>query len=325
MTNKTFQTTVAGILVAVRLLTGNASAESASAQSITEPTYKIWVNDAPLDAPIYENGEHIMLPLRAICEAMGYSVDYDHETAMISLSRGAHYITMHPTEDAYTFSKMAPVSLGIAPQLIGGRTYVPIRFVSEILPSADCSMEPNGEIRITDPKQAGTHFQAVVALDGIKDGLLSVMDEILGEVTVSITEETIFQGIAPADIQKDTAFMIEYRDHAVSASLPAQATASNIMSTAQYEERFGEKEAAPVAYRGSVTEVGEDYVILQTENGRLRLILSDETLIRHHKNKRRYQLWDIKPGMKISGTHHAAVTFSLPPQSTACEIIIDEP
>lgn len=348
--NKTFKTTVAGILLGATLTTGVAfaeylhdgteniqgdimtisapveteAAENGVFQPMTKPIYRIFVNDAMLEADTYVDGEHVMLPLRAICEALGYEVGYDAESTMISLTRGAHYITMYPTKDEYTFSKMAPVSLGIAPQLVDDRTYVPVSFVETILQSAGCTVDQNGEIRITDPKKEENTFRAATVLEDAKDGSVLVMDEILGEVLVMISDETVFQGISLADLKKDVEFMVEYTSDAVTMSLPAQATAKTVMSVALYEEVNAPAEIASVAFEGTISEKGEDFVVVETKDGEIRLNISDETVIRHNMNRRLYRIDDLEAGMKVSGTHQEAATFSLPPQSAALEIVISE-
>lgn len=342
--NKTFKKTVAGILLTGVLASGSAFAEynhdgTVNVQGdvmtisapievtpvapMTKPVYRIFVNGTMLNADTYVEGNNVMLPLRAICEALNYEVGYDNESAMISLTRGAHYITMYPTKDEYTFSKMAPVSLGIAPQLVDDRTYVPVSFVENILQSASCTVDQNGEIRITDPKEVESTYRVATALEDVKDGSVLVMDETLGEVVVSFSEETVFQGIALSDIKKDTEFMVEYVDNAVSQSLPAQAAALNVMSVALYEE-VNTPEVKAVAFSGTIKEVGEDFILVEGETGEIKLVVSEETNIHHAMNKSLYKFDDLEAGMKISGTHQEAMTFSLPPQSAAIEIVIAE-
>ncbi len=289
---------------------------------MTRPVYKMLVNGVVLNADTYVDGENLMLPLRAICEALGYEVGYDAKTTMISLVKGAHYITMYPTKDEYTFSKMAPMSLGIAPQLVDNRTYVPVSFVENILQGVGCEVDRNGEIKITDPKQEENTYRFVTTLEDVADGKVLVMDEILGEVEVTFAEETIFQGIALADIKEGTEFMVEYTDDAVTMSLPAQAVAKNVMSVELYEEVFP-VEIASVTFAGTVKEVGEDFVLIETENGELQLNVSDETNIHHVMNRRIYKINDLEAGMKISGSHAEATTMSIPPQSAAFEIVIE--
>ena len=348
---KTFKALIAGLLVFATLTTGAVFAEynhdgtetiqgdimtiSAPADEETtapvldpamaKPVFKIILNDELLDADTYVDGDNIMLPLRAICEKLGYTVGYDVQTTMITLTKGVHYITMYPTKDEYTFSKTAPMSLGIAPQLVDDRTYVPVSFVENILQGVGCEVFQNGEIVITDPKKVENNYNAVTAIEDVNENTLLVTDEILGEVEITFTEETIFQGIGLADIKNGTAFMVEYLDNAVTMSLPAQAVAKNVMSVELYEEVFfaEETEIASVAFAGTVKEVGEDFVVVETENGDIRLNVSEETNIHHAMNRRLYRINDLEAGMKISGTHAEATTFSLPPQSAAFEIVIE--
>jgi len=348
---KTFKTLTAGLLVTATLSTGAVFAEyvhdgtdniqgdimtiSAPVEveaiengafiPMTKPIYKMIINGEVLNADTYVDGDNVMLPLRALCEKLGYEVGYDNETAMITLTKGAHYITMYPTKDEYTFSKMAPMSLGIAPQLIDDRTYVPVSFVENILQGVGCEVDVNGEIKITNPKKEEDTYRVVTALEDMNESTVLVMDEILGEVEVNFAEETIFQGIALADIKNGTEFMVEYLDNAVTMSLPAQATAKNVMRVVMYENTLllAPEEIASVAFSGTVKEVGEDFVLVETENGEIQLNVSEETNIHHVMNRRIYKINDLEAGMKISGTHMEATTFSLPPQSAAIEIVIE--
>lgn len=348
---KTFKTLTAGLLVTATLSTGAVFAEyvhdgadniqgdimtiSAPVEveaiengafiPMTKPIYKMIINGEVLNADTYVDGDNVMLPLRALCEKLGYEVGYDNETAMITLTKGAHYITMYPTKDEYTFSKMAPMSLGIAPQLIDDRTYVPVSFVENILQGVGCEVDVNGEIKITDPKKEEDTYRVVTALEDMNESTVLVMDEILGEVEVNFAEETIFQGIALADIKNGTEFMVEYLDNAVTMSLPAQATAKNVMSVEMYENTLllAPEEIASVAFSGTIKEVSEDFVLVETENGEIQLNVSEETNIHHVMNRRIYKINDLEAGMKISGTHMEATTFSLPPQSAAIEIVIE--
>ena len=348
---KSIKTLTAGLLVSATLTTGavfaeylhdgadniqgeimtisapidTEAAENGAFIPMTKPIYKMIVNGDVLNEDTYVDGDNVMLPLRALCEKLGYTVDYDNETTMITLTRGVHYITMYPTKDEYTFSKRAPMSLGIAPQLVDDRTYVPVSFVENILQGTGCEVDLNGEIKITDPKEEENTYRVVTALEAVKDGSVLAMDEIMGEVIITFSEETIFQGMGLDAITEGTEFMVEYTDNAMTMSLPAQATAKNVMSVEMYEEMFlaEEVEIANVAFSGTIKEVGEDFVLVETENGEIRLNVSEETNIHHVMNRRFYMINDLEAGMKISGTHMEATTFSLPPQSAAIEIVIE--
>ena len=98
-----------------------------STRMAVAPEFSITVNGAEVEAPVpFEADGNVMIPLRALTEALGYTVEWQGETGTIILSRGPVYITMSAFEDGYTFSRTAPMMLGTAPMLIDGVTYVPV-------------------------------------------------------------------------------------------------------------------------------------------------------------------------------------------------------
>ena len=74
-----------------------------------------------------------------------------------------------------------------------------------------------------------------------------------------------------------------------------------------------------------ITEINGDKVMVGevSDPDSICLIVNDDTWIHHVINKRLYRLEDLEIGMKISGTHSMAATFSIPPQSVAFSIQID--
>ena len=107
----------------------------------------IYLNNALLEnTQIVEHNDVTMIPLRAVCENLGFTVNWIHESRTIELVKMPIYITCSPDRDGYTFSKTAPQLLGVAPQLIDDSTYVPTNFINEIL-QGEIS-EENGNIYI---------------------------------------------------------------------------------------------------------------------------------------------------------------------------------
>jgi hypothetical protein len=108
-----------------------------SAEVPVAPTVVTW-DGAALDlgglTPYVSEAGHVMVPLRAIMEGMGYQVNWLAETNTAEMIRGAHWVTLTPGEDVYTFGKMAPGKLGIPSEIKDNRTYVPIAFFTETLP-----------------------------------------------------------------------------------------------------------------------------------------------------------------------------------------------
>ncbi|MCR2805495.1 copper amine oxidase N-terminal domain-containing protein [Paenibacillus soyae] len=94
---------------------------------------KPWlVNGQSVEAPsAYANEEGtVMVPLRAIAEALGYELTWEAETRTV---RVGPVISLQIGEDYYVYAKMAPIELGTAPVLSDGVTYVPISFFKQVI------------------------------------------------------------------------------------------------------------------------------------------------------------------------------------------------
>jgi hypothetical protein len=101
-----------------------------------------------LSAYVSESGQ-VMVPLRAVMEGLGYRVDWNAETRTVEMVRGAHWVTLKPGQDWYTFGKMAPAQLGTASELKENRTYVPVTFFTDVLPFSAVT-QPDGVLVLSD-------------------------------------------------------------------------------------------------------------------------------------------------------------------------------
>lgn len=81
---------------------------------------------------IVEKGGAVYLPLRAIAERLGYEVKWNAAAQSAELIDGARTATLTVGGKDYGKSKMR-VRLQYAPELIGGKTVVPVEFFTEIL------------------------------------------------------------------------------------------------------------------------------------------------------------------------------------------------
>lgn len=79
----------------------------------------------------------VMVPLRATAEALGYEVTWLEESQTVMVGKASMVIG----KDAYAFARMAPQSLGAAPELREGRTFVPMEFFGKILPQLTSEAE----------------------------------------------------------------------------------------------------------------------------------------------------------------------------------------
>ena len=73
-----------------------------------------------------------MLPLRAVCEALGFTVEWDGGTKTVSIDGGRASLTIGDVK--YQSGQAAPFTLNVAPVLVNdSTTYVPEGFFSEIM------------------------------------------------------------------------------------------------------------------------------------------------------------------------------------------------
>lgn len=96
------------------------------------PHYEYLINDERISAPpAYVDGEgQIMLPLRAIAQALGHTVHWESGSGQISIN---HHLMLAPGKDSYPAPNGQALSLGAGPDIRQGITYVPMKFFSQIL------------------------------------------------------------------------------------------------------------------------------------------------------------------------------------------------
>lgn len=90
------------------------------------------VNQKKIASPAaYANEKGIvMVPLRAIAEALNYEVVWNNEEQSVRIGKG---ISLKIGEDNYIYMKKAPIKLGIAPEINEGKTFVPLSFFQEVI------------------------------------------------------------------------------------------------------------------------------------------------------------------------------------------------
>lgn len=289
------------------------------ASALVVPGFANQAPVAPLTVTGIEQNQTDLLPVRKIAEHFGYAVGWQEEGSIVSLTKGAQYLTFTAGEDAYTFAKTAPQSLGEPSVVVNDTTYVPVLFFTEFL-GLNCHALENNDYQVVLPSQA-----EITAI--LEDGRLLVQDETLGEVVVAVTEETKLiangEDIAKEALAQGQVILIEYGD-AMAQSLPPQGTAVQItVLNLPVEEPV--VETAKVPFSGVIDEVLEEgKLLVSTENDQIILMVSEQTAITSGLNKRIYGFDDLTVGSKISGFHAEAMTASLPAQTLALEINIDE-
>ncbi len=261
-----------------------------------------------------------MIPLRSVAEALSYTVNWNGEARSVEIIRGAQYITITLDKDEYTFSRRAPEQLGAAPTLVGDSTYVPLSFVDRIIGGYYYANE-DGTYKIVQP--------AVVTVTEIgEDGTVTVDDALLGAVILNISDETpIVKGMDRRiykidDLEVGMTLHVEYSDW-MTASFPPQNAPVKIIIASEPTQ---EEAAHELTFSGVITEIEGELVTIgnpKTDANAMTLVVSDETVITKGLDRRIYKIDDLEVGMKISGTHAEAMTMSIPPQSAALTIAIE--
>ena len=104
-------------------------------------------------APFIENGR-TMVPLRAICEAMGAKVSWNDEARCATISKDAHTRTFY-IDEGTIFDGLCSVRYpcDVAPKIVSDRTFVPLRAIAQ---SIDCNVgwdEKTRTVTVDEKKQ----------------------------------------------------------------------------------------------------------------------------------------------------------------------------
>lgn len=89
--------------------------------------------EAKTDIKLYEINGVTMISLRAMAEALDYTVKWNNERRTVEIYKGAQWTEVAIGKNQYIKNKMAPMALSAAPLIKEGRTFVPIEFLTIIL------------------------------------------------------------------------------------------------------------------------------------------------------------------------------------------------
>ena len=266
-----------------------------------------------------------MIPLKLVSEALGYEVEWNGETRAVELKKGAHWTMVKIGEDRYTFAKMAPISLGTAPEIKDGRTYVPLNFVTDIL-KADVRRDETGmisighekisalsiegkiiEVQKTD-KNTRIHIKSMAMNKGGYD------ESILNTVNNPKMENPLDGTAISIEDLKEGDTVRAFYGPMVTRSLPPIGNAERIEILQGVTVR-----------EGTITDVKMDdrhsNILIGSMQDGVILMINDDTKIVTEENKE-IALKDLKKGMNITAYHSLIMTASLPGMTTAKKIVV---
>lgn len=133
MFKKLRNTCIVSAVALATILPGQASASAASNNGIQiKNNVSITINGETISVydPILNKSNFLLLPMRALYEAIGASVDWNKETLTASATRNGKMVDL--TIDSMTaIVDGQEVAMDVAPFMYKDRTYMPLRFVSE--------------------------------------------------------------------------------------------------------------------------------------------------------------------------------------------------
>lgn len=139
------------------------------------------------DAPPVIKDNRTLIPVRAITEGLGATVDWDSATKTVTISRDDTVIEL--TLGSYEVIVNGEVyTLDVPAQLKSNRTFVPLRFVSQILNEQVDYNEDTGEIDIG--LGDGESIKFIEALDFenlIEEGIATKIAKVDGEEKLLVT------------------------------------------------------------------------------------------------------------------------------------------
>lgn len=290
---------------------------STAAMINAEEGGKIYLNESILENASIQNKDDItLIPLRAVCESLGFTVTWIEESRTIELVKLPIYITCSPDRDGYTFSKMAPQELGIAPLLIDDTTYVPKSFVNEILKGSIEEKNGNyyisyGENSQTSSVAEGTVCDLIYEDDKLVQIIIGDTEDIDSQIALNLSEE-----LAQSAIEQNIvigSYVTAETTELQTMSIPPQMIPTSITVINQSPSLFGT--VCDLIY--------EDDKLVQIVIGDADDINSQTVLNLSEDIALRAEELGIVIGSEISAQITDLMTMSIPPQviPTSLEIV----
>ncbi len=298
----------AAVMAAAMICSGAAAAEGNQ--------NKVEVNGRTLEnAKLIMQDDKVMIPLRAVCEALDFEVKWDGEAEKIELVNLPLYITCTPYTDGYTFAKTAPMKLGTAPIMVNDTTYVPANFISEILEGSYDVNSDGININWGNDEEENKNADAAVSVyikEKTDEGLL-VEDFNMVEIRITVTNETVIKDetgktLTVDELDESKQLKIKLSD-AMTLSLPPMSRALEIVQT---------DELAKTVVEGKITELIEDngkLVQVVLDDNRVALNLGDDVKINDLRpDADKSSATKLEEGMYVKAQTTGISTRSIPPQ-----------
>ena len=298
-----------------------AMAESANDEVmlISARVPQLYVNDTLLEnATVHTVDGNQFIPLRAICETLGFTVNWIEESRTIEIVDLPLYVTCSPDRDGYTFARTAPMLLGSAPLLIDDTTYVPLNFVDEIIKHELKSED--GNIYISTPvEKVEVSGEIVDLIYDENDVLVQIvtgdkedpMQQLIYNLSEELSTKAAELGLEVGITFKGVALPLQ------TMSIPAQQPLVDIIEIATSESTV-----ETVDVTGEIVELiyDENETLVQIVTGDKEDPLKQLIFNLSEELSARASELGLEVGKTISGKAVAIQTMSIPPQQPLVEI-----
>ncbi|WP_409341494.1 copper amine oxidase N-terminal domain-containing protein [Paenibacillus sp. MBLB4367] len=294
---------------------------------------QITVNGVAITESGFQNADEkeTMLPLRAVTEALGFSLTWNQADLSVELIKDRIFTTVKTGADRYIINKMEK-SLGIAPVLVDNKMYVPASFIGEVLHGTVLTSGNSVSITLAEQKKSVTTKGVVTSVyQSEKYNSVHINGVGTEGLVLNIGEDTV---IETADGKKLglsdlTLGMQVEAEHSLvmTMSLPPQTPTYKItvLNGADQKDMLGTAGAIEEVRTG--TDGGTSLVIkgsglTETSPSEVVLRLTDSTIITN-KNGEKVDKSKLVKDAKVIGFYNAMLTKSLPPIGTAWKIVVE--
>ncbi|WCN37396.1 copper amine oxidase N-terminal domain-containing protein [Aneurinibacillus uraniidurans] len=291
-------------------------------------THRLVINGkgyAPEQTSIYTSHNQIMVPVRTIADALGFTLTWHKENNTLELTKGNQWFQFKIGADNYNIAKM-PVTLGVAPELTNNKTYVPLSFFRDVI-KVNVQVDETGTISISDKAEEMMKHGVITSIDKSQIGI----NGFTHGLNLNITDSTI---ISTTDGQKlsfkdlKLGMDVDVRTEKwATLSIPPMTNAVQItVKDATMNEMLGttgeitdvqdiQNGMKQITVKGTkLSEQAQDTIVL---------VVSNKTSIIGTKDNQPVSIQELKTGQKLHAFYGPIMTRSLPPIGQAAKLMIE--
>ncbi|SDD13659.1 Copper amine oxidase N-terminal domain-containing protein [Paenibacillus sp. UNCCL117] len=270
-----------------------------------------------------------MIPLRAVTEKLGFTLNWKQEDLSVDLSKGPLFTTVKTGDDRYAVNKMYK-TLGAAPVLLDNKLYVPASFVVEVLHGRAVTEGSKVTISMEQPQHMQTTGVITSVYQGDKRASIQIQGAGVDGLVLNIGEDTVIQShdgktLTLSDLHIGLTVEAEH-SLAATLSLPPQTAAFKVtvLDTDIKQELLGTSgtiEEARTGDNGEISVVIKGQGLSDQSPDEVILRVSDKTELLRQDGTQAAAA-DLVKGAKVLGFYSPVLTKSLPPIGGAVKLVV---